>query len=53
MLAGRESLLVEEEESVAMAVGEDEEGAITDTSLDVVLENSKKMKVRRKLGRVH
>ena len=44
MLAGKDVLLIQEE-SVAMEASEDEEGAINDSSLDIVPENSEKMKV--------
>lgn len=51
MLDFDESLLCEDEaEPVAMAVGEDEEGAIADvSSTDVLDENDKKLKVCCKL----
>ena len=53
VLVENESLLLkveEEAESVAMTVGDDEEGAIADASVDILHENDKKMKVRCSLS---
>ena len=43
-------MLVEEEEPAGMVTGEDEEGAISDNSLDVMEESSEKLKVKVDCG---
>ena len=50
VLTGNLPVLLEEEESVSMGVGEDEEGAIADNSLDKMAESSPKLKVNTPSG---
>jgi len=45
VLTGNLPVLLEEEESVSMGAGEDEEGAIADNSLDKMDESSPKLGV--------